>query len=600
MRHLLRLFLLLLAGFSAAPALADCGSDGGERGVALLVGNSAYDAKQWPPLANAVNDIDHVCKAFAGAGFAVIDLRDATIEQLDAAIPGFAERAAEAPIAIVYFAGHGFEYSGRNFMVPVDAPKRVSKADLDTYFLPLEFLANAAAQSSGLSLFFMDACRTPDPVVTLTDGSPGDSDGDVSVLGLLDMKEGAVLYSTAKGRPALDAAPPGSPTSPFADAVARKLSVPGLELSDFFKLVARDVYSVTKDLEYGPQQPFHYGSWFQDYYLRPPVDATARPERRSARVRTGAVRNADSGGNEDDSNAAPYSPGGSYAYSTGAGVLASLPVGAAMQARAGTQVVDTLMAGYDLATVDEPVLVAEMLEKVRATDIYVAANVGSWKAAYLLGYMYEFGIGVERDLTLAEQWLRTAAQTKEPAAVTELAYLYQEHREMAPHLAEQALQLYEFAAEKNFAKAQSHLGFALWNGTLGVTDRERAVSLFRAASDSGHVYATFALGLYGGERVAAAAKLKELAKQGSLEGANWLCELHYQSATAASVAEHCLAAARGGYAGARVIVARLHAEGNGLQQSAGEARFWAKLALAQPELATRPDLKVLAERYVVK
>ena len=78
-KFLLSCFVLAcLFGFDHA-AKAQCVSPQGERGVALLIGISAYDDLNWPALANAVNDIDHVCAAFAKAGFEIIDVRDATI-----------------------------------------------------------------------------------------------------------------------------------------------------------------------------------------------------------------------------------------------------------------------------------------------------------------------------------------------------------------------------------------------------------------------------------------------------------------------------------------------------------------------------------------
>ncbi len=519
-------------------AEAKCAVAQGERGVALLIGISAYDGLNWPILANAVNDIDHVCTAFAEAGFEIIDVRDANIAELNSAAEAFASKASRAESAVVYYAGHGFEYNGRNFMVPVDAPAFASRDELDTEFLPLEKMLEAASKARKFNLFFMDACRTPDPVVRLKDLSSDDPDGDVSPMGLLEMTQGAVFYSTAKGKPALDAAPVDSTTSPFAKAIANKLAIPGLELSDYFKLVSREVYSNTRGLDFGPQQPFHYGSWFDDYYLNQPGVSSDTP-----------------------------------------GSTSSLPVGSSPS---------TLNIPMDrLAIEDETILVGELLGEVGLADLTRLAAEGDPLAQSFLGFMYHLGIGVRRDLEQALVWLEKSAAQGHPAGQTELAWYFQENQ---PDKASRALELYLLAAAQGYAKAQSHLGFALWEGKFGIVDKERAIALFRDASDRGHPYATYALGIYGKQIEESLRKLRSLADGGNVEGNNWICELHYQQGRADQVAQDCSLAARGGYAGARAIWAQLHHSGQGIPRSPGEARYWAKLASSQAELEQRPDL----------
>ena len=537
-KFLLSCFVLAcLFGFDHA-AKAQCVSPQGERGVALLIGISAYDDLNWPALANAVNDIDHVCAAFAKAGFEIIDVRDATIAELNSATQVFAAKASKADSAVVYYAGHGFEYNGRNFMVPVNAPAYASRDELDTVFLPLEKMLEAASKARKFNLFFMDACRTPDPIVRLKDLSSDDPDGGISPMGLLEMTQGAVFYSTAKGKPALDAAPADSKTSPFAQAIAEKLAIPGLELSDYFKVVSREVYSNTRGLDLGPQQPFHYGSWFEDFYLNLPKDVS------------------------DDSDA-----------------LASLA------ATPAPSPIDIPMER--LATEDETILVGEILSDLGIADLTQLARNGDPLAQSFLGYMYHLGVGVRKDLKQARDWLEKSAAQGHPAGQTELAWYLQQNE---PVEASRTLELYLLAAAQGYAKAQSHLGFALWEGKFGITDKRRALELFAAASERGHPYATYALGIYGDRIEESLRKLRLLAAGGNVEGNNWICELQYQLGQADKVAKDCSLAARGGYAGARAIWAQLHDRGQGIPKSPTEARYWATLASSQPELEQRPDL----------
>tara|TARA_R100001244_G_scaffold96522_6_gene72286 strand:+ start:51997 stop:53682 length:1686 start_codon:yes stop_codon:yes gene_type:complete len=530
-----------LFGFGP-PAEAKCVSPQGNRGVALLIGIGAYDGLDWPALANAVNDIDHVCEAFAKAGFEIIDVRDATIAELNSATQAFAAKASEADSAVVYYAGHGFEYNGRNFMVPVDAPAFASRDELDTEFLPLEKMLQAASKAKKFSLFFMDACRTPDPIVRLKDLSSDDPEGGISPMGLLEMTQGAVFYSTAKGKPALDAAPVDSKTSPFAKAIADKLAIPGLELSDYFKVVSREVYTNTRELDLGPQQPFHYGSWFEDFYLNLPTDISTGPD-------------------------TPASSGLTKSPS---------PIDIPMDR---------------LAIEDETVLVGEVLGGIGIVGLTQLATNGDPLAQSFLGYMYHLGVGVRKDLKQAKDWLEKSAAQGHPAGQTELAWYFQENE---PDQASRALELYLLAAAQGYAKAQSHLGFALWEGKFGITDKKRAIGLFAAASDHGHPYATYALGIYGNQLGESLRKLRSLADEGNIEGNNWICELQYQLGQADTVAKDCSLAARGGYAGARAIWAQLHDRGQGIPKSPGEARYWATLAKSQPELEQRPDLERVA------
>ena len=275
------LFVAIATTPIAAAQSAACGTAplAGDR-VALLIGNSAYNDWEWPSLKNAVNDIDHVCDAFARAGISPRIVRNADMATLDTALTRFAAEAAGAKSVIIYYAGHGFEYGGRNWLVPMEAPPAARRADVEKRYLSIEAAVKRVVPTGAFTLLFVDACRTAEPVVRIEDVNVAAGEAASAPLGLLDIGQGAVFYSTAKGRPALDFAPVGSPVSPFAAAVVKELAIPGLEISDYFKIVSREVYKRTHGMELGPQQPFHYGSWFDDYYLvAPPEVPAAAPVR---------------------------------------------------------------------------------------------------------------------------------------------------------------------------------------------------------------------------------------------------------------------------------------------------------------------------------
>lgn len=537
----------LLALLCLAPAAAAaCGTAPvtGDR-VALLIGNSAYNDWEWPSLKNAVNDIDHVCDAFAKAGIAARIVRNADMATLDAALTRFASEAAGAKSVIVYFAGHGFEYGGRNWLVPMDAPPATRRADVEKRYLSIETVVKRVVPQGAFTLLFVDACRTSDPVVRVEDADIAKGEAGSAPLGLLDIGQGAVFYSTAKGRPALDFAPVGSPVSPFAAAVVKELGIPGLEISDYFKVVSREVYKRTLGMELGPQQPFHYGSWFDDYYLVAPPEVPGAPS---------------------------VTP-------------ASAAVSGAAAARGAKPAVDPLadISPDRLAIEDEPILIADVLSRHRASEIVALADGGHPLAQQLAGYMLSLGVGLKKDMPRARAYLEASAAQGFPAGQQELAYLLLEN-DPAPGDVKRAYDLYVAASNAGFSKAKTHLAYRLAAGTFGAADFVRSQALYAEAAEKGHPAAIFALTYFPDTRAANLARLRAVADAGNPEGSHWLCEAHFADKSLAKAIEDCGVAARAGFAGSRAILANAYAKGMGVAADAREAAHWAKLARDLPEL----------------
>lgn len=541
----------------ASPALADesgaCGAGpvSGER-VALLIGNDRYDSPRWPDLGNPVNDVERVCEALSAAGFAVRLVRDAPVGIMREALDRFAEDAQGARSVVIYYAGHGFEFAGRNYIVPTDGPANATASEIDTGFVSLEGLVITAVPQGAFGLLFIDACRTAEPVIQLSrDDAAGNS---VTPLGLLGIDQGAVLYSTAKGRPALDAAPPGSPNSPFAEAVTRRIGTPGIELSDFFRIVARDVFAVTRAVDMGPQQPFHYGSWFEDFYFVSPADVGAASTDQAAPPQPAAIA--------VEPALAP----------TTRGALA--PIG---------------IPTDRLATIDEPVLVADLLAERSAADIAALAERGDADAQHILGYMFHLGVGVRRDLAAARRWLEASAAQGYAPGQLELGYFLLENGPDAAATM-RAEGLHRAAAGAGYTKASTHLAQRLASGIFGPPDHEEARQHYLRAADGGHAAAIFSLTRYPDHRPEMIARLERLAAAGDPEGAYWLCETAFDGGALAGAIDHCAFAARAGYAGARAILARAYADGSGVPRDPSEAVHWARLARSQPELLGRAEL----------
>jgi uncharacterized caspase-like protein len=153
MRNLLRLCPLLLAAallLGAGPAFA------GKR-VALVIANSAY--QHAPSLTNPVNDGSVMAKTLKDAGFDIVDSRhDLSALDTRRVLREFADATRDADIAVVYYAGHGIEVEGSNYLIPVDAKL---ERDTDVYdeALSLDRVLVAVEPAKQLRLVILDACR---------------------------------------------------------------------------------------------------------------------------------------------------------------------------------------------------------------------------------------------------------------------------------------------------------------------------------------------------------------------------------------------------------------------------------------------------------
>ena len=204
-----------------------------ERRVALIVGNAAY---QTSPLDNPVNDATDVDAGLKRAGFQTTLLRNATLAQMREATRRFADQLTTADVALIYFAGHGIESRGRNYMVPVNADLKFEHELLDQAFDAnqwLEMLEGVrSANADRVNIVILDACRNNNLI-----GARSLSRG----LGRLDAPSGTFLaYSTAPGKVAADG-PRGQRNSPFTKHLLQAMQQPNLPIEEVFKEVRRNV-----------------------------------------------------------------------------------------------------------------------------------------------------------------------------------------------------------------------------------------------------------------------------------------------------------------------------------------------------------------------
>ncbi|WP_441236481.1 caspase family protein [Bradyrhizobium sp. 930_D9_N1_4] len=228
-----------------------CGSAQAERRVALVIGNSAY--KSVPRLGNPVNDAALVGGMFKKAGFDLIDVRtDLNAAEMRKALREFGARARDAEVAVIYYAGHGIELDGSNYLIPTDAALETDSDVLDET-VALDRALFAVEPAKQLRLVILDACRDNPFAKTMKRTVAARAIGR----GLAKVEPTSpntmIAFAAKAGSTASDG---DSRNSPFAAALVERLPTPGLDLRKAFGFVRDDVL---KNTSYR-QEPYVYGS----------------------------------------------------------------------------------------------------------------------------------------------------------------------------------------------------------------------------------------------------------------------------------------------------------------------------------------------------
>ncbi|MHC2621223.1 putative caspase-like protein [Bradyrhizobium huanghuaihaiense] len=228
-----------------------CGPAHAERRVALVIGNSAY--KSVAKLANPANDAVLVGGMFRKAGFDWIDTRtDLNAAEMRKALREFGARARDAEVAVIYYAGHGIELDGTNYLIPIDAALETDSDVLDET-VGLDRALFAVEPAKQLRLIILDACRDNPFAKTMKRTVAARAIGR----GLAKVEPTSpntmIAYAAKAGSTASDG---DSRNSPFAAALVERLPTPGLDLRKAFGFVRDDVLKTTGY----KQEPYVYGS----------------------------------------------------------------------------------------------------------------------------------------------------------------------------------------------------------------------------------------------------------------------------------------------------------------------------------------------------
>ena len=265
-------FLLLLLGFlffvAADPARA-------EKRVALVIGISRY--QQVPPLGNPAHDAAAMGALFKKAGFDVVDdKRDLGIVDLRRVVREFSEKAQDADIAVVYYAGHGIEVDGLNYLVPADA-KLARDFDVDDEAVSLDRVLRALDPVKHLRLVILDACRDNPLAGAIKKSVATRSIGR----GLAKLEPTTpntlVAFATKAGAVADDG---NGENSQYTSALVKYIAEPGVDVRVAFGRVRDEVLKRTSNR----QEPFVYGSLGGDNLALVPQPAKPPETEADARI----------------------------------------------------------------------------------------------------------------------------------------------------------------------------------------------------------------------------------------------------------------------------------------------------------------------------
>jgi uncharacterized caspase-like protein len=231
--------------------------------VALIIGNGAY--RNVAELPNPPHDSADVAAAFRRLGFSVQLVTDAGYDDMRRALLDFSRKARDSEMAIVFFAGHGMEFSGDNWLIPIDAELRTD-LDVEQEAISLRAIMLMVSAASKLGLVVLDACRN-NPFSAKMKRTIATRAVRRGLSRIEPASNVLVAYAAKDGTTASDGT---GRNSPFTAAFLRYVELPGIEINFLFRNIRDDVIASTKN----EQEPYIYGSLSKEaIYLVPPPAA---------------------------------------------------------------------------------------------------------------------------------------------------------------------------------------------------------------------------------------------------------------------------------------------------------------------------------------
>ena len=531
---------------------------------ALVIGNSAYAIG---PLANPRRDAEAIAKALKGTGFEITLLIDANQQRMRRAVIEFGRKLrATDSVGLLYYAGHGVQVGGENFLIPIGADIKVPE-EVPVEGINLnEVLKTMTRSESRINIVILDACRNNPFESSTRNGGGGGLAQVLAPTGTL------IAVATAPGQVALDG---DGLNSPYSLALAQAIPQPGIVLEEVFRRTRRQVLAATGN----KQTPWEHSSLTGEFFFRP---KTAEPETSGRPVDTGGLtelqveevrawdRIKDSRDPDTLRRHLAAFPSGLFAdvvrarldrgavpASTESGSIAGW-IGNIFGTNEPDAEAETILAeALQLATRNTPESDVEAFRLFRA-----AAARGLPAAMHQVGRAFDHGRGIEKNIGEAAAWYRKAADLGHAPSMASLGTMYEFAEGVSVDLAE-ALRLYRLSAEAGDRHGMTSLGYLYQQGKGVAKDAAEARKWYAEAAAGGNPRALYNLALMnvrgeGGERDfgEAVRLLQGAIENGHIGAMRELAFLFDEGRGVArdpkAAAEYLLAAYRGGHKDARV------------------------------------------------
>lgn len=445
MSRIVHLFVLPVVLLWSSVTLAMASPDR----VALVIGMSEYEAVT--PLTNTRNDAEALADTLTEIGFDVTRVIDVSLAELRAVMKDFSFRSETADLALIYFAGHGIEVQGENFLLPVDAQPR-SNLDVQNQSVSLKEMLAVVEKARVMRIVILDSCRdnplggSIDTNAVLQSALQATDQATRGVGGLAPANpdRGTLVAFAAKdGQVALDGT---RGNSPYARALMDKMSKPGLEISLMFRQVRDAVLAETQNL----QEPYTYGSLTgQPFYLSGPPEGVAEADVSEPSKSWSKLRP------DQESQLLALANLGDTRSMLGLAYIRLNPEDSRF----------------------DPAQAVSFLER--------AVERGSPEAQMELAKLYEQGIGVDVNEARALELYEAAADQGFADAINDLGFLhYQGGLGLRPN-PEKALELFERAADLRHPEAQFNFAALIDDGLIPDKGPKDAASYLYAALRSG-------------------------------------------------------------------------------------------------------------------
>ena len=483
--------------------------------VALLIGNAAYD--NVGALSNPVNDVRLIEASLQSHGFDVTRIEDQTLTQMNRALRDFRDKADAAEVAMVYYAGHGIEIGGVNYLIPTDATLT------DERDAPVEALSTRAilSQISGarrLKLMVLDACRDNPFAARMIRAKRGRSVGRGLARTIVTAPDTLIAYAAAAGEVTPDGPPGGN--SPFSAAFAKAMEGPQRDVRQLFGAV-RDIMRS----EVVGAEPFVYTSLGgADHFIQnasAPVVPPSKPVAGNDPARDYELAERVGSASAWRAFLARHGEKGGFYVALARAALTKLetaqkaqpePVAAAPLTECDRLAAhphddDAVAEGLWLSAMDTQAAIkacksavnlypnvarlefqlGRSLDNAESYDealkwYRAAAARGSAIAMHNIGGKYRTGKGVTKNAEIAVNWYRRAADAGNATGMTSLGYMYQSGEGVTKDPVK-AAGLYRSAIALGSARSMNNLGQMLRKGEGVAKNEAEGVSLIKRAAE---------------------------------------------------------------------------------------------------------------------